>query len=156
MVAPEDGRTHKAVARFIYKLQNWTRTDFQTGCDVTKYAFRPTPLNQISSEHKEMSQFKQMNVKTSILCQTLPYIFLYSKAQTFNCRNKEKNIFLRTFKVANLCTVSCSWCNSLLWPDSHRSSGRHVVHFESPRTDLYCTHNRPLYTGTQQGLHIKE
>ena len=48
------------------------------------------------------------------------------------------------FKAANLYTESCSWYSNLLWSDSHQSSGRHVVHFEAPRTYLYCTHNLPL------------
>ena len=62
------------------------------------------------------------------------------------------------FKAANLYIVSWSWYSSHLWSDSHQSSGRHVVHFEAPHTDLYCTHNLPLQTLThdrRQQKHIK-
>lgn len=58
-------------------------------------------------------------------------------------------------KAFNLYTASCSWYNSLLWPDSHQNSGRRAAHFEPPRTDPCCTHIPPLGR-TREDVQFKE
>lgn len=53
--------------------------------------------------------------------------------------------------LPNLCTGSCSWCNSLLWPGSPPSSGRRAARSSPPRSDLSCTRNLRLHSPKRRG-----
>lgn len=53
--------------------------------------------------------------------------------------------------VANLCTESCSWCSSLLWPGSPPSSGRRAAHSSPRHSDLSCTRNLRLHSPNTGG-----
>lgn len=57
--------------------------------------------------------------------------------------------------LPNLCTGSCSWCNSLLWPGSPPSSGRRAARSSPPRNDLSCTRNLRLHSPKRRGGDIQ-